>query len=62
MANSASILVRNNHPSGDPEPIQEDIRITRRLSETGTFMGIDLLDHIIIGEDNFVSLKEKAYV
>jgi DNA repair proteins len=48
------------HPSGIPEPSKEDIAITRRLEEAGKLLGIYLLDHIIIGEDSFVSLQEKV--
>ena len=58
--NSASIIVCHNHPSGDPTPSKEDINITLRLKEGSKILGIDLLDHIIIGKENFVSLKEKG--
>lgn len=57
---SASIIVCHNHPSGDPAPSTEDINITKRLKECGTIVGIELLDHIIIGDGVFVSLKEKG--
>ncbi|MBR3118412.1 DNA repair protein RadC [Oceanobacillus profundus] len=59
---AASIIVAHNHPSGDPEPSQEDIHVTRRLVESGKMIGIDLLDHLIIGDRKFVSLKEKGYL
>lgn len=59
---AASIICAHNHPSGDPTPSQEDIQVTRRLVEAGKMMGIELLDHIIIGDRKFVSLKEKGYV
>ncbi|WP_010651047.1 RadC family protein [Oceanobacillus massiliensis] len=59
---AASIIVAHNHPSGDPTPSQEDIHVTRRLAESGKMIGIDLLDHLIIGDRKFVSLKEKGYV
>ncbi|MCX7884473.1 MAG: DNA repair protein RadC [Caloramator sp.] len=59
---SASIIVLHNHPSGDPTPSQEDINITRRLIEAGKIIGIDLLDHIIIGDGIFISLKEKGII
>ncbi|WP_300380257.1 DNA repair protein RadC [Clostridium sp.] len=58
--NSASIIVCHNHPSGDPTPSKEDINITIRLKEGSQILGIDLLDHIIIGKNKFVSLKEKG--
>lgn len=59
---AASIICVHNHPSGDPTPSREDIEVTKRLSECGKIIGIDLLDHIIIGEKKYVSLKEKGYV
>lgn len=63
LANSASILIGHQHPSGDPLPSQEDVNITKRLLESGKILGIDLIDHIIIGDNNrFVSLKEKGII
>ncbi|HLR14599.1 MAG TPA: DNA repair protein RadC [Bacillota bacterium] len=59
---AASIICVHIHPSGDPAPSQEDIHVTRRLVECGKMIGIDILDHIIIGDLKFVSLKEKGYV
>lgn len=58
--NSASIIICHNHPSGDPTPSQEDINITLRIKECGNIIGIQLLDHIIIGKNKFISLKEKG--
>ncbi|WP_123041295.1 RadC family protein [Cohnella candidum] len=55
---SASILCAHNHPSGDPTPSPEDKQLTRRLAEAGELVGIELLDHIVIGDNRFVSLKE----
>ena len=60
LSNSSSIIIFHNHPSGDPTPSNEDINITHRLNEAGKIIGIDLIDHIIIGEKEFVSLKEKG--
>lgn len=57
--NSASIVICHNHPSGDPTPSSEDIQVTHRIKECGKLLGIDLLDHIIIGDGIYVSLKEK---
>jgi len=57
---SASIIICHNHPSGDPTPSNEDINITHRLRESGKLLGIDLLDHIIIGDGKYISLKEKG--
>lgn len=55
---AASIICAHNHPSGDPTPSPEDIQLTRRLTEAGRIVGIELLDHIIIGDRQFISLKE----
>ncbi len=57
-----SIIVIHNHPSGDPTPSKEDIQITKRLKESGDLMGIPLLDHIIIGDGLYISLKEENYI
>src|SRR5690625_6845157 len=59
---AASIICIHNHPSGDPTPSQEDIHVTRRLVESGKIVGIEVLDHLIIGNRKFVSLKEKGYL
>lgn len=59
---SANIIVCHNHPSGDPSPSSEDINITLRLKQCGDLMGISLLDHIIIGNNRYVSLKEKGII
>lgn len=59
---AASIIALHNHPSGDPDPSAEDIAVTRRLCESGKLLGIELLDHIIIGDLKYVSLKEKGYI
>lgn len=56
---AASIIICHNHPSGDPTPSKDDINITTRLKECGKMMGIELLDHLIIGDNRFISLKEK---
>jgi len=61
-SSSASIICLHNHPSGDPSPSKEDIQITQRLVEAGTLLGIEILDHLIIGDDKFVSLKEQGYL
>ncbi|TWI57103.1 RadC family protein [Halalkalibacter nanhaiisediminis] len=59
---AASIICLHNHPSGDPTPSHEDIEVTKRLNESGKVLGIDLLDHVIIGDRKFVSLKEQGYI
>ncbi|MCH5135741.1 RadC family protein [Clostridium thailandense] len=58
--NSASIVICHNHPSGDPTPSNEDINVTHRLEECGKLLGIDLLDHIVIGNGAYISLKQKG--
>lgn len=57
--NAASIIVVHNHPSGDPSPSPEDIQITRQLISAGKLLDIEVLDHIIIGHQRYVSLKER---
>jgi len=59
---SASIVCAHNHPSGDPTPSPEDIALTSRLVEAGQIIGIDVLDHVIIGDGDFVSLKEQGFM
>ncbi|MTI66699.1 MAG: JAB domain-containing protein [Firmicutes bacterium] len=59
---SASLILVHNHPSGDPEPSKEDINITKRLVECGKILGIKVLDHIILGNNRYVSLKEEDVV
>lgn len=56
--NSASLICVHNHPSGDPTPSPEDIGLTKRLTEAGELVGIEVLDHLVIGDGRFVSLKE----
>ncbi|SHK41487.1 JAB domain-containing protein [Paramaledivibacter caminithermalis] len=58
LSNASSILLLHNHPSGDPKPSPEDIRVTKRLKDAGELLGIQVLDHVIIGDEYF-SLKEK---
>lgn len=57
-----SIIVLHNHPSGDPSPSKEDIQISERLKKVGELIGIPLLDHIIIGDGIYKSLKEESYL
>ena len=56
----ASVLLAHNHPSGEPTQSPEDIEVTKRIAEAGAIIGIDLLDHIIVAEYGFTSLKEKG--
>jgi DNA repair protein RadC len=55
---AAAIIVFHNHPSGDPKPSPEDVALTRRLIRAGEMMGIDVLDHVIIAEDRFHSMRD----
>lgn len=57
-SSAASIILVHNHPSGDPNPSSEDKRITKDLAETGRIVGIDVLDHVIVGSGGYVSLKD----
>lgn len=59
---AAAILCVHNHPSGDPTPSREDIEVTKRLKECGELIGVDFLDHIIIGAGKYLSLKELNYI
>lgn len=58
----ASAIVAHNHPSGNPQPSREDIEVTKRLNETGKIIGIEVLDHVIVGQESYISLKEKGYI
>lgn len=60
--NSNAIILIHNHPSGDPTPSREDINVTTRLIESGNILGIKVLDHIVIGDKRFVSLKERNLI
>ena len=61
LANAVSIILMHNHPSGDCTPSREDIEVTKRLDEAGKLLGVDVLDHIIVG-DSYTSLKGKGYL
>lgn len=61
LANAVSIILMHNHPSGDPSPSREDIEVTRRIVEGGKILGIQVLDHIVVG-DTYASLKEKGHM
>lgn len=58
--NATAMIVAHNHPSGDPTPSPEDIQVTRSLVQAGALLGIELLDHLVIGHHRFVSLKERG--
>ena len=59
---AASVILAHNHPSGDPEPSREDIQVTNRLVKAGEILGIEVLDHIIIGAKRYKSLKELSII
>jgi DNA repair protein RadC len=59
---AAGLILFHNHPSGDPTPSREDLELTRRLRDAGRIMGIDILDHIILGAGRYTSLKEKGLI
>lgn len=61
-ANSAQVIVGHNHPSGDPEPSEEDIQITKRLAEAGKLLGIELIDHVIVCPGGHLSLREHGLI
>lgn len=62
VASAASVILAHNHPSGDPTPSHDDIVITKRLMQAGDILGIELLDHLIIGDGSFVSLQQRGLV
>jgi len=61
LSNSAAVILVHNHPSGRPEPSHQDLEVTRRVSRAGEILGIEVLDHVIIGSGGrYVSLKERG--
>jgi DNA repair protein RadC len=58
-SSAASVIFVHNHPSGDPEPSKEDVELTKRLAKAGEIIGIDVLDHIIVCDKSYLSLKAK---
>lgn len=59
LSNSASVILFHNHPSGNAEPSKTDLEITKRLTEAGELLGINVIDHVIVGDEEFLSMKEK---
>ena len=59
---AAALVAVHNHPSGDPEPSPEDIALTDRLREAGRIIGIELLDHVVVGRDGYVSFRERGWL
>lgn len=62
LSGAVGIVLGHNHPSGDPTPSAEDIRMTKRLQEAAKIIDINLLDHVIIGHNRFASLKERNLI
>ncbi len=60
VSRAAALVLIHNHPSGDPEPSAEDLALTRRLAAAGSLMGIEVLDHLVLGAGRFVSLKQRG--
>jgi DNA repair protein RadC len=60
LGSAASVILVHNHPSGDPEPSEEDLSITRRLAQVGELLGIPVLDHVVVGKRGFVSLRARG--
>jgi DNA repair protein RadC len=58
--NATALIMAHNHPSGDPTPSPEDVQVTRAIVEAGQLLGIEVLDHLVIGHQRFVSLKERG--
>ena len=59
-ARAAALVVAHNHPSGDPEPSPEDCALTERLRDAARLLGLELLDHVVVGRNGFVSLRERG--
>lgn len=62
LSNAASLICVHNHPSGDPTASSEDITLTKKLAEAGNLLNIPILDHVIIGDGRYISLKEKGVI
>ena len=62
LESAAALIIAHNHPSGDPTPSKDDLELTERLIKVGRLVGIELLDHLIIGDGRFVSLKERGLI
>lgn len=61
-SSAARLIIGHNHPSGNPSPSEADIRFTQRMAEAGELIGIEVLDHIIVGDDSFISMREEGYL
>lgn len=62
MASAAAVVLFHNHPSGDPQPSREDVDLTRRMAAAGVLLGIGVIDHVVLGDGRYCSLKESGYL
>lgn len=62
LSNANAIILFHNHPSGDPTPSREDVDATKKIAQAGEIMGIELIDHVIVGDGRYYSLKEKGQI
>lgn len=62
MLYCVSVMFVHNHPSGDPQPSEDDIKLTQRLVEAGKIVGIEVLDHIIVGDQAYLSMKSRGSI
>ena len=62
LASAAAVVMFHNHPSGDPQPSGEDVELTRRMVAAGELMGIHVIDHVVLGDGRYCSLKESGYL
>ena len=62
LANAGAIIICHSHPSGDPTPSPDDLQLTRQLAAAGTLLGIEVLDHIIVGDGRYVSFREIGHL
>jgi DNA repair protein RadC len=58
--NSPAVIIAHNHPSGDPTPSPEDVQVTRQIVEAGQLLDIEVLDHLVIGQNRYISLRERG--
>lgn len=62
LANASAVVLAHNHPSGDPEPSRDDEQVTQRLVRAGTLIGVEVLDHLVVGDERWVSLARRGGV
>jgi DNA repair protein RadC len=62
LANAAAVILFHNHPSGDPTPSETDVQVTKRLADAGRMMGVEILDHIVVARNRFISLKRQKLI